>query len=108
MFMRPLWQSFTLRAFAAVLPALALSSSANAYDIGGHHFTVALVLSQTDPADQADPYKITEAFCAELPDLVPELDAVTQRINVLKSSIDTRWGLLGNCNSYVSRHMVAT
>lgn len=96
------------RTFLFLVLVAVLLPPASAYDIGGHHFTVALVLAQAGNGDSADPYEITEAFCAELPDLVPELDAVTQRINVFKSRVDMQWGLLGNCGSNVSRHMVAT
>jgi hypothetical protein len=55
-----------------------------------------------------NPYQRLESFCVELPDLVPELDAVTQRFHVLYSKSDWQWGMLGQCGTPTSRHMVAT
>jgi hypothetical protein len=113
------------RLFRSVLCAMAcaLGASADAYDIGGHHYTISSILAHApstrlsegniQPSDppgsdnRADPYEVLESFCVEMPDLVAELDAITQRIHVLKSHSDWQWGSLGRCSTSVSRHMVA-
>jgi hypothetical protein len=95
------------------------STRTDAYDVGGHHYTISSILAGPPGAiisplgaqptmAQPDPYKVLESFCVELPDLVAELDAITQRIHVLKSAADWQWGALGRCGTRVSRHMVAS
>jgi hypothetical protein len=107
--MRVLGLLATITASSALIPAAA-------YDIGGHHYIISTILATVPPpspnaADAAatvDPYKRLESFCVELPDLVPELDAVTQRIHVVRSKSDWQWGIFGRCATPTSRHMVAT
>lgn len=100
-----------------------VKSAAGAYDLGGHHYTISSILAGAAPAqrpagnaptnetagvvNQVDPYEVLESFCVELPDLVAEVDAITQRIHVLESRADWQWGVLGRCSTSVSRHMVA-
>ena len=89
---------------AAALP------NAQAYNEGGHYYTLLALydsLASSASAEKISEIKL-EAFCAELPDLAQELDAVTQRVRVLKSTRDNLWGLLGSCQTTVSAHMVAT
>ena len=100
-----------------------LIASADAYDIGGHHYTISAILAAASPAapptansppgsapgvmNQVNPYEVLESFCVELPDLVAEVDAITQRIHVLKSGSDWLWGVAGRCTTSRSRHMLA-
>lgn len=111
-------ESTTIRVFGllAVITAWSALIPAAAYDIGGHHYIISMILAAAPPgspdaADAAaavDPYKRLESFCVELPDLVPELDALTQRIHVVRSRSDWQWGIFGRCATPTSRHMVAT
>jgi len=88
---------------------LILSTTSSAYNEGGHFYTVSAVLYESrQNATPAQPDALVQAFCAQLPDLAMELDAITQRLRVLKSGSDWQWGLLGRCGSSVSRHMVVT
>lgn len=64
---------------------------AAAYDVSGHHYIISSILATAPPTSNnaastavaVNPYQRLESFCVELPDLVPELDAVTQRFHVL-------------------------
>lgn len=93
---------------------LLVSGSAAAYLAGGHFYTLwalhALAVKDHLIGPQ-DSYWKVEAFCAELPDLSRELDAVTQRERVLWS-VSLReiggWGWTGSCYSPISKHMVAS
>ena len=92
----------------SLLAGLCTAIDAHAYNEGGHYYTLlALFDSQ---ARSAPEYQISEmklqALCAELPDMAKELDAITQRVRVLGSGKDFLWGLLGQCQSTVSSHMV--
>jgi len=108
----------TMRAIGvlAVVSACSALIPATAYDIDGHHYMISTILAAAPPASSnivgpavtVDPYERLESFCVELPDLVPELDAVTQRIHVVRSKSDWQWGVLGRCGTATSRHMVAT
>ncbi|MEQ1796186.1 MAG: hypothetical protein ABL970_18585 [Nitrospira sp.] len=85
------------------------SGMAMAYNEGGHHYTVSAIFAEGRPATAiADPYKVVEAFCAQLPDLAMELDAITQRQHVLWTKNEWRWGVFGDCQTNRCRHMVAT
>ena len=85
---------------------------AQAYEVGGHHYTLAAIYltypNGQGGVAQSDADRLTEAFCAELPDLAMELDAVTQRLRVFLSKSDWQWGMFGRCSTKTSRHMVAT
>lgn len=82
----------------------------HAYNEAGHYFTlVALLDSATGPdAPKLSPEELKlEAFCTELPDMAQELDATSQRIAVLHNKDDLKWGLLGQCQTPLSKHMVS-
>ncbi|MBF0611435.1 MAG: hypothetical protein HQL55_09965 [Magnetococcales bacterium] len=85
----------------------------HAYNEAGHYFTLIALyestLSDDIPEQSLSEFKL-EAFCAQLPDLAKEFDAITQRILVLESLSDNLWGLLGRCKTDqgLSSHMVAT
>lgn len=89
---------------------LVLTTSAYAYNEGGHYYTLlALFNSLAESASEERIQEIKlEAFCAELPDLASELDAITQRTRVFMSLKDNLWGLIGSCQTTVSSHMVAS
>ena len=92
------------RLLAALLAILA-SACALAYEIGGHHFTLVRIFLDADKtARSSDDERYVELFCAELPDLAMELDAITQREKVAMSS-EWQWGLFGRCTGPVTRHM---
>lgn len=89
--------------------AAAASGTALAFLAGGHHYTLlAIYRANRISAPTADKFKLVEAFCAQLPDLSAELDAVTQRVRVGYSGKDSMWGFLSRCESPISRHMVAS
>ena len=96
------------RRFALALMALATSVCVLAYEIGGHHFALlSIYLDKMTPPPQRDSASYLELFCAELPDLAMELDAVTQRQHVFNSN-EWQWGLLGRCSGPTTRHMFTT
>jgi hypothetical protein len=76
-----------------------------AYDMAGHYYTHAAILSHAY-TNSVDPFRLTESFCAELPDLAYELDATVQRVRVLKDS-QYQWGMIGRCTTRPCVHMVA-
>ena len=83
---------------------LALAQPAMAFQTGGHYDTVLSVLSSAAAAP--DEEQRSEAFCTELPDLSSDLDAITQRVDVLLHEPSFRWGVQGRCSTPVSQHMV--
>ena len=93
-----------------LLICLSVCSDVYAYNDTGHYYTLLAVidsgLPSTAPKQTLDEIRI-EAFCAELPDLALELDAITQRVRVLESTRDFLWGLRGQCRTKESSHMVA-
>jgi hypothetical protein len=95
----------------ALLVALNIPAAV-AFESGGHHYTLAAIYHTYPQAqtgsNQTDDERVVEAFCAQLPDLAMELDAVTQRVRVFKSGRDWQWGAFGRCSTPISRHMVAT
>ena len=89
--------------------AVAAGGIAAAYEIGGHHFTLAAIYSAGKTSWTSNHReKVLELFCAELPDLAMELDAITQRVHVLQARGEWRWGLFGQCTGPKSHHMFAT
>src|SRR5262245_28238809 len=93
---------------ALALLALAASACVLAYEIGGHHFAlVSIYLATLNPPPARNHASYLELFCAELPDLAMELDAVTQRQHVFNSG-EWQWGALGRCSGPVTKHMFAT
>jgi hypothetical protein len=89
---------------------LCATLNAHAYSEGGHYYTLLALFNSN--AKTIPPYKLSEmkleALCTELPDMAQEFDAVTQRVHVLQSRKDNLWGLLGQCQTTVSSHMVAS
>jgi hypothetical protein len=90
---------------------LANAADAYAYNEAGHYYTLLALfdsrLSNATPQESLSEIRL-ETFCAELPDLAQEFDAITQRTRVFESSTDYLWGLSGQCQSPVSSHMVAS
>lgn len=78
------------------------------FDNSGHHYTHVAILNggYTTVVDHS---LLVQSFCAVLPDLAYELDAVVQRARVFNDS-DERggWAWFGNCATKVCAHMVAT
>jgi len=96
------------RRAALALLALIASACVLAYEIGGHHFALlSIYLDKVSPPPLRSSGAYLELFCAELPDLAMELDAVTQRQHVFNSS-EWQWGIAGRCSGPVTRHMFAT
>jgi len=90
------------------LLALAASACVLAYEIGGHHFAlVSIYLDKLVPPPARNHATYLELFCAELPDLAMELDAVTQRQHVFNSN-EWQWAMFGRCSGPVTKHMFAT
>ena len=89
---------------------LGFAANANAYNEGGHYYTLLALFDSiaTTPTEEHLREIKLEAFCAELPDLARELDAISQRVRVLESTGDNLWGLLGRCQTNVSSHMVSS
>lgn len=83
---------------------LAIPAQAVAYDVAGHYYTHAAILDVYQ--ESVDPYRLVESFCAELPDLAYELDAVVQRVRVSKDD-QYQWGAIGRCTTKTCVHMVA-
>jgi len=97
-------------AWLAGVMCLALSGSAAAYLGGGHYYTL-LALGEQSADTAKDPYWHLQMFCAELPDMSMEFDALTQRARVmwdLDLSEMGSWGWAGECHSHTSKHMVAS
>jgi hypothetical protein len=95
------------RKAALALLALVASACVLAYEIGGHHFAlVSIYLERVNPPPTRNHASYLELFCAELPDLAMELDAVTQRQHVAASN-EWQWGLFGRCTGPATRHMFA-
>jgi hypothetical protein len=94
---------------AAILALLTAAPAANAYLIGGHHYTPTAVFQENPGYTKSTgkrKEKIVEAFCAQLPDMSRELNAPTQRANVFWSS-DAGWSIFSSCWTNQARHMVA-
>lgn len=96
-------QRWRARALPTALLAGLLAPAAG-FQTGGHYDTVRSVLGSAITAP--DDRQRIEAFCAELPDLSSELDAITQRVDVLLREPGIGWGLQGRCAGPVSQHMV--
>jgi len=94
--------------FAAV--ALSASLPSQAYDVGGHHYTLSAIFYSDDHQHHAHarPQRLIEAFCAQLPDLSMELDAITQREHVVFNPREMLWGAMGRCTTPSCTHMVAS
>jgi hypothetical protein len=94
---------------AAFIVLLTAAPAANAYLIGGHHYTPTAVFQENiryTKSPEKRNEKVVEAFCAQLPDLSRELNAPTQRANVFWSS-DAGWSMFSSCWTNKARHMVA-
>jgi hypothetical protein len=92
-------------AAASIAVALsAPSATTSAFDAGGHSYSVAALYEQ---AGMNDTERRLETFCAFLPDISEELDAVTQRRNLARS-FDATWTIFSVCWGSTSRHMAAT
>ena len=89
---------------------LSLCTTSAAYDMGGHHYTLNAIFSSGNPppVTHAAAEQLIQAFCAELPDLSLELDAITQRNHVLFDPKELLWGARGRCNTAGCAHMVAS
>ena len=96
----------TRLAFALLL---VLPATARAYQESGHFYTVVSALESHTPA--YDPAQARQArvvgFCAQLPDLASELDAITARVH-LSVWEQFSWGLLSQCAGEQVHRMVAT
>lgn len=100
------------KAFAQslLLVWLCTAIDALAYNEGGHYYTLLALFdshAHAVPESKLRDMKL-QGLCSELPDMAEELDAITQRVRVLKSWQDYLWGLSGQCQTTVSSHMVAT
>lgn len=77
-----------------------------AYNEDGHFYTAAAI-ERTRHLQGTD---FTEArlvtFCAQLPDMTKELDAVTLRVNELGTGYGYLWGAFSTCWGKGVRHMV--
>ena len=96
--------------FLLLFAGLCAATNAQAYNEGGHYYTLlALFDSQAKAAPENELHEMKlQAVCTELPDMSRELDAISQRVRVLKDMRDNLWGLLGQCQTSVSSHMVAS
>jgi hypothetical protein len=105
----------------AIGASLITFGSALAFEPGGHHDSLSAIFADSTPTSSAAVGLPTlnssgdlaarrrlEAFCAQLPDLSQELDAITQREHVVISPIDWGWGAFTICTTKTSRHMVAS
>ena len=93
-----------------LLAGLCTAISAQAYNEGGHYYTLLALFdshAKATPENRLREMKL-QALCSELPDMAQEFDAISQRIRVLQSLKDNLWGLLGQCQTTVSSHMVAS
>lgn len=80
---------------------------AHAYDVAGHYYTHVAILQEAYSSPPVDPYRFVESFCAELPDLAQELDAISQRKRVFWS-LETGWITWRRCFTRACVHMLAT
>jgi hypothetical protein len=66
-----------LKAAAIVAAIVAIcAASAAAYEVAGHYFTVLLLMKQLLPQQLGEKESSLVAFCAQLPDIAEELDAL--------------------------------
>ena len=82
---------------------------ARAYQESGHFYTVVSALEAHHPAYMAAAARQARvvAFCAQLPDLASELDAITTRVRLAWDE-QLSWGLLSRCSGAGVQRMVAT
>jgi hypothetical protein len=82
---------------------------AKAYQVAGHFYSIVSELGLQDRA--ALPFTDTQmrviSFCAELPDLAKEFDAITTRAEIPLWA-NVTWGVFSACWSNGVRHMVTT
>jgi len=92
----------------AALGGIAAIWPSYGYNEDGHFYTaVAVGNSATQPYMNVTPDQARLiAFCAQIPDLANDLDAVTLRTKVIFSRAGTAWGVSGACWNDKVRHMV--
>lgn len=79
----------------------------SAYNEDGHFYSVVAELRARTPAfaERERAEAIVTAFCAQMPDLAMELDAVTLRVGVAESPSNWGWSVLGQCWTTEVTHM---
>jgi len=89
-----------------VLLFVGISGASFAYNEDGHFYTAAGI----ERSRQLKDPDFTEArlvtFCAQMPDLTNQLDAVTLRVNEVPSLYGSLWGAFSRCWGEGVRHMV--
>jgi hypothetical protein len=86
---------------------LAASPSSFACNDDGHYYTILAAMYESESLaarNTRDEEKLL-AFCAQMPDLAEELEAVTLRIEAFKSFSGWAWGMFTVCPSEQVQHM---
>ena len=80
----------------------------HAYDPDGHFYTVVAIEVNRTPAltDRPRREAALVAFCAQLPDLAKEFDAVSLRVRATASLTGFSWGAFSTCWGANVKYMV--
>jgi hypothetical protein len=109
LFVRSAWRKTAASIAGACFLILVMTPGLSlAYNDDGHFYTVLAVMHGAQPPfdGKAQEEAALMAFCAQMPDLAEELEAVTLRAHAFLSLSGAAWGTINQCWSEEVRHMV--